>query len=51
MPANITPKHDGHPMAVSVEPQYSHRVASGLGAAAPQVGQFSEAGMERLNES
>jgi hypothetical protein len=45
MPTNIAPKHDGHDVVVSVEPQYSQRDASGPAAGAPQVGQLSEAGM------
>ncbi|MDQ6829243.1 MAG: hypothetical protein M3081_10300 [Gemmatimonadota bacterium] len=44
MPANTAAKHDGQAMAVSAEPQKSQRDAS-TAAAAPQVGQFSEADM------
>jgi hypothetical protein len=42
MPANIGPKHAGHAMAVSAEPQYSQRAESAVGAGAPQEGQFSD---------
>jgi hypothetical protein len=45
MPTNIAPKQDGHDIAVSAERQYSQRVASGPGAAAPQLGQFNEESM------
>ena len=46
MPANMTPKHDGHETVVSAEPQYSQRAGSALGAGAPHEGQLSENGME-----
>src|SRR5512133_481709 len=45
MPANIVPKHDGHATVVSVEPQYSQRVASAPCAGAPHVGQLREEAM------
>src|SRR5258708_11082306 len=45
IPTNIVPKHAGQAMEVRIDPQYSHREAFGLVAAAPQVGQFSEAGI------
>jgi hypothetical protein len=41
----MVPKHAGHATEVRVDPQYSHRDASGPAAAAPHVGQFSEEGM------
>ena len=45
MPANMTPKQEGHETVVRAEPQYSQRPGSALGTAAPQEGQFSESGM------
>jgi hypothetical protein len=45
MPTNIAPKHEGHDVVVSVDPQYSQRAAVGPAAGAPHVGQFSEAGI------
>jgi hypothetical protein len=45
MPANMAPKQAGHAVEVSVDAQYSQRVAVGPAAGAPQVGQFSDAGM------
>jgi hypothetical protein len=42
MPPNIGPKHDGHAVTVSADPQYSQRADIALGAGAPHAGQFSD---------